>query len=269
MTASPHDMLSQAKGHFYSLRLNEAYALFRRYFDRLPFHPEPGHAEFIGMFARVLVELGKTSELKFYMGELERWHAKCPDPAIAYQLGVVYVYLPEPRIEAARHLFERLMRDPNAKSYRLKARMMLADYYDEKKDVAACRQLIFGVELDTIDDLILRLMYRVWRAKILRDEGRLDEAQLILELVLTEVSVESNWYVYWWSKTILARLYHLKGNKNESQKIIQEVRKFLKSKRCRSLENHLRSLEEYCRPRPRGESLRPKERLIHIKEKEL
>lgn len=167
-------MLSQAKGHFYSLRLNEAYTLFRRFFDRLPFNPEQSHAEYIGMFARVLAELGKTSELKFYMGELERWYAKSPDPAIAYQLGVVYSYLPEPRIEAARRLFERLMRDPNAQSYRLKARMMLADYYDVKNDIAACRQLIFGVELDAIDDFILRLMYRVWRAKILRDEGRLD-----------------------------------------------------------------------------------------------
>lgn len=244
MADTSEAILSQAKEHFYALRLLEAYTLFRRFFDRLPFQPEKRHAEYIGMFARVLAELGKTSELKFYMGELERWHARLKDPAIAYQLAIVYSYLPEPRTESARQLFENLMRDPNAHSYRLKARMMLADYYDSKGDLPTCRQFIFGVELTEIGDPILRTMYCVWRAKILCDELKLDLADDLLTHVFQTVTLESNWYVYWWAKIILARLYHLRNDNVQTKTILSEVRNFLKASRCKSLENHVVWLTE-------------------------
>ena len=70
-----HTQLEEAKACFYSWRLVEAYNILRRYFDRLPFQPEPEHAEYIGLFVRTLAELGKDYELKFYVTELERWRA--------------------------------------------------------------------------------------------------------------------------------------------------------------------------------------------------
>ncbi len=250
MANTSDSLLILAKEHFYSLRLLEAYSIFRRFFDRIPFQPEKRHAEYIGMFARVLAELGKTSELKFYMGELERWYVKLKDPSIAYQLGIVYSYLPEPRTESARQIFENLMRDPLAEDYRLKARMMLADYYDMKNDLAACRQLIFGVELDEITDPILKLMYRVWRAKILTDEKQLDSAVILLSEVLSQVTLESNWYLFWWSKIILARVFFGQKNRKDGRRIIGEVEEFLKIKRCRSLENHLQWLRQFAPQKP-------------------
>ena len=51
--------LEKAKEYFYQLKLAEAYSILRRYFDRLPFKPEPQHGEYMGMFIRVLSELGK------------------------------------------------------------------------------------------------------------------------------------------------------------------------------------------------------------------
>ena len=188
MAKTSETLLEQAKQHFYALRLLDAYAIFRRYFDRIPFQPEKQHAEYIGMFARTLTELGKTAELKFYMGELERWNAKLKDPTIAYQLAIVYSYMPEPRIELARQIFEQLIRDPNAQDYRLKARMMLADYYDSKKDLGACRNLIFGLDLNEVKDPTLRLMYQIWRAKILRDEKKFEEALACLDEIFSKIT---------------------------------------------------------------------------------
>lgn len=238
-------LLITAREHFYSLRLLEAYAIFRRFFDRIPFQPEKRHAEYIGMFARVLAELGKTGELKFYMGELERWYQRSREPSISYQLAIVYSYLPEPRTEAAKRIFEALMTDPAAGDYRLKARMMLADYYDMKGDLAACRQLVFGVALEGISDPTLQLMYRVWRSKILRDEGRLDEAELGLNQILDRTTIETNWYVYWWTRLILARVFVLRKKRREALAIVADVEEFLRTKRCRSLENHLESFRQF------------------------
>ena len=106
MDSKTHKQLEEAKGYFYLGRLLEAYGILRRYFDRLPFKPEKGHAEYIGIFARVLLELGKENDLKFYMVELERLYQKSREPAIAYPLAVVYAYLSAPKMESAKAVLE-------------------------------------------------------------------------------------------------------------------------------------------------------------------
>jgi tetratricopeptide (TPR) repeat protein len=255
MEKNTEGLLVQAKNHFFALRLLEAYTIFRRFFDRIPFKPELGHAEYIGMFARVLAELGKTHELRFYMSELERWKEKTGDPAISYQLGIVYCYLPEPKFEKAKQIFEQIILDPSAQEYRIKARIMLADYYDDKKDIVACRRLIFSIDPKTVSDTSLALMVDVWRAKILRDEGNFVESRQILDEIFKKVTPETNWYVFWNSKLILARLYFLEGNRVAGQDILRDVKRFLKHTRCRSLEKavpHLETLAESYKKNPRA-----------------
>ena len=134
MDSKNHKLLEKAKVYFYSWRMLEAYNIYRRYFDRLPFAPEKEHAEHIGLFVRILFELGKEFELKFYLSELERHYEKSKAPFIAYTLGVVYSYSGQLKMEAARSLFEGIVKDPNAKSYHPRAKMMLADYYQRKND---------------------------------------------------------------------------------------------------------------------------------------
>ena len=68
--------LEKAKEHFHKGKLLEAYNILRRYYDRLPFKPEKAHAIYIGMFMRVLSELGKRNELNFYMLALEKLQIK-------------------------------------------------------------------------------------------------------------------------------------------------------------------------------------------------
>ena len=65
--------LEKAKELFYDGRLLDSYNIFRRFYDRSAFlSQETGHADYIGYFVRILLELGKDFELKFYLSELEK-----------------------------------------------------------------------------------------------------------------------------------------------------------------------------------------------------
>lgn len=239
--------LREAKEHFYGCRLVEAYHLFRRYFDRIPFAPEAGHAEYIGMYVRVLEELGKRSELDFYVAELERWFERAPSLEVAYPLAVVYRNLPEPRLERARELFDWIVRHPRATPYRAKAKMMLAHYYDWKlKDSAACRALVDSLESEQLDDH-LRLLARIWRAKILKDEGNLESARRELNGVLEEIDPSKDWYGHFCAKVMVTSLQLAQDDLEAAEGTIVEVRELFAGKRFKSLEIQLKSLEEQIR----------------------
>src|SRR4051812_46493744 len=102
MKTKIEDQLEEAKAHFYAWRMLDAYNLFRRFFDRLPFQPDPRHAEYIGIFVRILGELGRISELKFYVAALERQYAREKNPVIGFALVVVYTNMSEPRPETSK-----------------------------------------------------------------------------------------------------------------------------------------------------------------------
>lgn len=247
--------LEQARAYFYSLRLVEAYNILRRYFDRLPFQPEAEHAEYIGMFARVLSELGKEYDLNFYLGELERLNEKLNSPAIIYQLAVVYSYLAEPRYEASKRMLESLLRNPGAKSYHAKARMMLADYYDRvHKDTGTCRQLIDSI--GEVEDPTVMILVRIWQAKILRDEKKYDEAEKQLEALLSTLTPKANWYAYFSAKVILANLYVKQNKMERANVIVAEVRKLFEGRHFRSVIEQLTTLENLLKENREVESLR-------------
>jgi hypothetical protein len=238
--------LEQARAYFYSLKLVESYNILRRYFDRLPFQPEKGHAEFIGMFVRILSELGKEYELNFYLGELEKLHDKYNQPEVTYQLAVVYAYLTEPRLESSRKLLEAIVRNPAAQTYHAKAKMMLADYYDRVNgDVAACRQLIDSIA--DVSDPVMVPLVKIWKAKVLRDERRFDEAQTQLNEVFDSLRPEENWYAFFCAKIIQAGLFVKRGTPKDVGPIIEEIRALFAGRNFKSVAYQLGALEKLVR----------------------
>lgn len=234
--------LLEAKDHFLSWRLLEAYTIFRRYFDRIPFRPERGHAEYIGMFVRTLAELGKEHELKFYMNELERHYETSPEASIAFTLGVVYYHLSDPRMEAARKLFERVIADPSAAELHPKAKMFLANYYDRVKgDVAKCREIIDSI--GPVTDPSLRPLVEIWKAKVLRDEDRNREAEAAYLAVLGDLDSRRDWYPYFSAKVGLAILYLKTGEAERASDIVAEVKKLFEGRHFKSIQIQLKSLE--------------------------
>ncbi len=238
--------LDEARDHYFSLRLVEAYNILRRYFDRIPFQFDRAHAEYVGMFVRILAELGKTHELKFYVTELERHYEKCQDPALGFALAVVYRSLPDPRAESARKLFEEVIQHPDAGVYQIKSKMMLAHYYDWKNgDTAACRQLIDSIKEP--EDPTVRLLWRIWQAKILRDEKKFDEAETLLKAVLDTVTPEADWYAHFSAKVVLAILYLKRDDLENAGRIVNEVRQLFAGRNFKSLRTQMEELEKQLR----------------------
>jgi tetratricopeptide (TPR) repeat protein len=240
MDSKIQNNLLQAKAHFYSQRLVEAYNILRRYFDRLPFKPEDEHGEYIGMFVRVLAELGKDYELNFYLGELEKLHEKAAQPAIMYQLATIYTYLP--RMEAARKLFEAIIRDPKAQKYRDKARMNLAVYYDQvHDDVAACRSLIDSIE-DTSDP-DFAVLVEIWKGKLLRDEKKFAEGEQLLSQLVQRLDPKANWYSYFAAKNNLALLFICLGETKKAKDILAELTALIRGRHFKCISVQLAELQ--------------------------
>ena len=237
--------LIQAEEHFYNCRLVEAYHIFRRYFDRIPFKIEEDHAKFIGMFIRTLTELGKTNELNFYVSALEAHYKKNQSAVIGFPLAMVYYSLPEPSFEAAKTIFEKITLDPAAKDYVARSKMMLACYYDwKKKDLGLCRRLIFSIETDEPQ---LKNLVDIWKIKILKDEKKLVEAEELLTSVLRNIDRDAQWYPYYCVKIIEGSLSLEKGDFKKTREIVQHVRELYDQRQFKSLKTQLEDLERRIR----------------------
>jgi len=246
MEPKTRQQLEQARAYFYAWKLTEAYALLRRFFDRMPFRIEKEHAEYIAIFVRILVELGKTNELKFYVSELEKArerNAAAADPVVLYALAVVYLNLAEARPEAARALLEKVIADPRAVDYHAKAKMFLANYYDRyQDDLAACRLIIDSI--GPVEDPSLRVLVDIWRAKLLRDEQRYSEAEALLVTILADLDVTRDWYAYYTAQIVRAILCLRQGRMEEAAGVIETVRRDFQGRPFRSLQIQLDALDK-------------------------
>lgn len=238
-----HTDLERAVKHLYEWRLKEAYTIFKRYYDRLPFKPERGHLKYIGMFVRTLFELGKNRELQFYVTTLESIYERTKAPEIGYQLAFLYIDENHSNIKLAKNILESILNDSEIAEYKNKARMLLAYCYDVlHQDVASVRKLIESVDGD-LDPSTEHLLI-TWKAKVLRDEGKFLEAQNILIEFLNEVPIELDWYPHLTGRLTLAYTYFQMGKHIKAQDELTITRNLIKNKPARSIENRIRLIEE-------------------------
>ncbi len=231
MTDKQATLLEEARQHFYAWRMLDAYNIFRRFFDRLPFSPEKEHADFIGPFVRILFELGKDFELKFYLQELEKLYQKRRDPHIAYPLGVVYSYSGVEKMEAARQIFESIVKDPDAIAYHPKSRMMLADYHQRKGDIRSCRLMIDSISPNV--DESTRILVEIWKAVVARCEKKFEQARDIIIALLGTITRENDWYGYFSAKNELAIIYIEMDDFARAEILVNEVEKIFDQGRFR------------------------------------
>lgn len=262
MDSKIRKQLEEAKSFFVQLRLVEAYNILRRFYDRLPFEQSVEHAEYIGMFARILAELGKENDLRFYLGALEKLYEQCHSPALGYQLGFVYTYLRDPRQEDARRLFEEILKNPQAKQFHVKSKLMLADYYDAvKHDIGTCRQIIDSIT--EVEDSELAVLVEIWRAKVFKDERHYDLAEEKLKKILGQLLLPKDWYPFFSAQLILASLYITQKRFSEAEGLISEVRKTFETKRFKTLQEQISFLEKRI-----AEARRPAELCLTISDQD-
>jgi len=235
--------LEKAKEHFYELRLLECYNILRRYFDRLPFKPEKEHGEYIGIFVRVLSEIGKKNELSFYLSELEKLEPKTICPFITYQLAVAYVNSEPPQLKQAVLLLERFIKAQPKGDLAAKAKMTLAYCYDSiSKDLAAVKGLIFSIS--DFEDPSVGFLLETWKAKVFRDEGNFIEAEKILKNLLNDLTPERDWYAYFTAKIIFIGLYRDWEKMDLARQLLVETLNLAKEKPLRTVKRQLSTIQE-------------------------
>jgi hypothetical protein len=246
MNTETQKSLERAKAYCYAWNVRAAYPIFRRYFDRLPFEPEPAHAEYIGFFVRVLFEMGKELELKFYMRHLEALYQINKSAFVAYPLGVVYSYSGFSKAETARRLFEEILIDSQGEPYHARARMMLANFYLERGDLEASRRYIEEIPLPQPDPMGGTLV-EIWRAVIERREGQADLCRRRLEALLPRVNRRKDWYGYFSAKVVLGMAYLDLGDVETGRTIVDEVRRLFAGRRLKLAQVQMAELEKLLR----------------------
>lgn len=242
MDAKTQSELLKAKEFFYSWRLLEAYAILRRYFDRLPFKPEAEHAEYLGIFVRTLYELGKSQELKFYEVALERHYQKNRQPEIGFQLAYLYCDSRNRHVKLAKEILEEIIAQNLSPELKTKAKFCLAFCYDELyDDTASCRKIIDSIAPPS-DPHLSHLLLN-WRVKVTVDEGNYADAEEIMGKLLQQVSPESDWYGYFMAKINQTRLYIKKRQTALAVQSVEEMKKFIDRRPAKSLRFQIDCME--------------------------
>lgn len=236
--------LEKAKKLFFNWRLLEAYQIFRRYFDRLPFKAEPGHAEYIGYFSRTLLELGKDYELKFYLNEIEKLYESYRTPELAYQLAGIYCAGPHGtrNYKAAKTLLEDVIRECKYPKIVVRAKLLLAFAYDaDGGDTASCRKIIDSVTDPVSEEL--DGLWQVWKAKILRDEKNYVASEKLLRKILLTLKPTDDWRTYFYARNILAIQHIRTGEIDKAKEEIKELKAAFEKRKLNSIKNAILQLE--------------------------
>lgn len=223
MEKNPQNELERAKDLFHASLYLEAYSILRRYYDRLPFKQEDGHLEHISIFVRLLSELGKSNELKFYTGILESLYEKEKCPDFAYQLAFVYIESNPPRIKQAKELLEEVIRSPISKKYISKSKMALAYCYDVAADISACRRIIFSIDPTEVEENLQEYL-KIWKARVLLSEKNYSQCEQILDEVFKLRGENMDWQTYLFGKTLRGTLCLQLDRLDEARQIVEDLK---------------------------------------------
>jgi len=174
--------LEIAREHFYSYRFRAAYHAYHKLFSSLPFKLDEVQLEHIGFYVRVLHELDRVEELRFYIPTLEKYYGIRPTDQLAYALGYVYHVLGE-KIRP-RELFERVRARTSDPELKIKAIMMLARLTDTTEESI---RLIHSIE-GTAKEPLLANFLEVWRCIVIRYQGNAKESSLKLRALASTLS---------------------------------------------------------------------------------
>lgn len=234
--------LQRASALFYAGRLAETYQILRRFYDRLPFRQEIEHAHHIGIFARTLLELGKEWELKFYSSELEKLYRTIKSPELGYQLASVLCLGPSKKLKEAKELLGEILKSSCDSLLIAKTKLFLAYCYDHlDNDLSSCRKILSSIE--PTGDEVTDFLAEVWKAKILRDEKKYEEAEPKLLGLISKFTLETNWYCKFTAQNVLAILYIRTGRSDEARGLIFELKKVFSTRKFNTVSIALNALE--------------------------
>ncbi|MFM8269123.1 MAG: hypothetical protein ACKN9V_02955 [Pseudomonadota bacterium] len=245
--ASSH--LTRARTLYYELRLEEAYPLFKKTFDEMSIERSCELTDFFSMFIRTLYELGKDEDLKNYRQKLFLVTEKNRTPELDYQVALSYLTQDSGDLDLARRLFEGILFRSQDVNLLARAKMGLATCHDIlSRDWKICDSIISSIQVEGLDPYLIDLV-SVWKAKILRDSGRIDEAERALGAFLATVKAHFHWHAYLSGQVILGGVYLRQERFDRLLSIIKEVRAYCDKYPLRTIRRQIDHLADQIKGR--------------------
>ncbi|NBT59385.1 hypothetical protein EBT16_11440 [bacterium] len=236
--------LIRARTLYYDLRLEEAYPLFKESFDELGIEECCAHVDFFSMFIRTLYELGKDQDLKNYRSKLALIPERKRTPELDYQVGLSYLTQDSGDLDRAREVFEKIPTKTEDVNLLARSKMGLATCLDIlRSDWKLCDSIISSIELKGLDPYLVDLV-AVWKAKISRDSGKIEEAERALGSFLATVKAHFHWHAYLSGQVILGGVYLRQERFDRLLSIIKEVRAYCDKYPLRTIKRQIDHLAD-------------------------
>ncbi len=199
MRPSQEEKLAEARRYFFAYQFRQAYHLYHQAFSTLPFQVVDSQLDHMGHFIRVLLELDRMEELKFYIPILEAHCEKVKGRYAGYALGFIHFYMGS-RNRAKELLQQVLAHAGDDGDLRIKATMILAHMAPDPETVS----LIHSIDFPAKDERLAKLLL-IWRQIVLRHQGRVQESVVGLQQLVQVCEAEREWYCVAAAKDALIR----------------------------------------------------------------
>lgn len=239
--------LQRGRELYRELRLDEACLIFQKFFDENSLENHPELSEFYSLYLRTLYELGKEEELQNQRKIIQQIGEAGKSPEIGYQLAMSYLSADLDKTESSKKIFEKLLTRTEEVNLLARIKMGLATAHDILTgDWRVTSSIIDSIQQEGLEPYLTDLL-GIWRAKILRDSGQLEEAEQTLVVVFSKIKSDFHWHAYLSAKVILGGIY-LKQNRYESLiEVIKEVRAYCDKYQLKTITRQIDYLAEQIR----------------------
>ena len=226
MNSQESRKLARARKLYHELNLEGACNEYRSIFGGHSIEVCCDSVEDFSLFIRSLYELDYQEELKSYQEKLRAVPEKNRNPNLSYQLALSYLTHDPGSINQAIQCFEKLLFETREPNLVARAKMGLATCHDmQSGDWRVCGSIINSIEGDGLQPY-LKDLTEIWRAKIFRDSGQLDEAEKLIGKTLAKIQSHFHWHAYLSAKVILGGIYFKQERFNQLLEVIKEVRSY-------------------------------------------
>jgi len=253
MTPHVQEKIASATQEYQNLRLDRAYPLFIEIFENISNEEMVREVEVVSIFVRTLYELGKDEDLEKLRNRLDSIPKLKNQPALLYQLGLSLLTQNSPNVKKAKQLFETAVSTSSEPNLLARNKMGLATCLDILfGDHQTYSPIIFSIDEKKIDSYLSDLV-GVWKGKILRDSGQLEEAERYLGALIARMKAEFNWHAYLSAKIILGGVYLRQKRYDRLLSVIKEVRAYCDKFPLRTIRRQMDHLADQIK----GQEKRP------------
>lgn len=254
MTPHVQNQLAGAVDYYKRLDLEQAYLQFKEVFNEISDSELASQVPCISLYIRTLYELGKDQELDQLKRRFELNPHLQNQAELLYPLALSLLTRNSPQVKTAKKVFENALSLTSNADLLARNKMGLATCLDILTgDYRSYESIIRSIDTKKTDPYLSDLV-AVWKAKILRDSGKVSEAEKFLGSMIAKVKPSFNWHAYLSAKIILGGVYLRQEKYDRLLSVIKEVRAYCDRHPLRTIRRQMDHLGDQIK----GQENRPK-----------